>query len=291
MKIEIVSKSTEILGEGPTWDSRTGRIYWIDIKGQLFRYYDTSNGEINTIKTDGMISSIVPSKSGKMYATIGHGLYSIDPGTGKETLLAEIEKGIKNNRFNDGKVDPYGNYWAGTMDMDEKNPTGSLYVYMKNGKMKNVLTSLTISNGLAWDVKKIKFYHIDTPTKKVNAYAYDDKCELKYMNVAVDFKNEEGFPDGMNIDSEGKLWIAHWAGHRISRWDPDSKKKIDEVILPAKNITSCVFGGKNLDKLYVTSAKLTENQDPDPDDLGGSLFVIDTGIKGSETYQFDDSNL
>ncbi len=287
--IEIISKQTEILGEGPTWDKRNNRVYWVDIKGHLFRSYELSSGRIETVKTDGMVSSLVPSISGKMYATIGHRFTSIDTSTGKEKVLAETETSLENNRFNDGKVDPYGNYWAGTMDMNEKEPVASLYVYTKSGELRKVLGGQTISNGLAWDTNSMTFYHIDTPTRKVRSFTYNEKCELTNEKIAVDFSTEVGFPDGMNIDAEGRIWVAHWGGHRISRWNPSNGKKLNEIIFPATNVTSCVFGGKNMTELFVSSAKLTDNQPRDPNDLGGSIFRVDTGIKGVETFYYDDS--
>ena len=288
-EIEIISRQTEILGEGPTWDSRNGKVYWVDIKGQLFRSYDFANKNIKTIKTDGMVSSLVPSKSGKMYATIGHRFSSIDPENGNETILAETEVSVITNRFNDGKVDPYGNYWAGTMDMNEKEPVASLYVFKKTGELKKVLSGQTISNGLAWDTENRIFYHIDTPTRKVRSFTYNENCELSHEKVAVDFSTEMGFPDGMNIDKEGMIWVAHWGGHRVSRWNPSTGKKLSEIIFPATNVTSCVFGGKNLTELFVSSAKLVENQARNPGDMGGSIFRAETGIKGVETFHFDDS--
>jgi sugar lactone lactonase YvrE len=291
VEIEVVSKQTEILGEGPTWEKRTGRVYWVDIKGKLFRFYNISTGEIETRNASGMISSIVPSRSGKVYATIDHKFVAIDPETGFERVLTETETDIKNNRFNDGKVDPYGNYWAGTMDMNENEPVASLYVFTSDGKLRKVMDGQTISNGLAWDVNRKVFYHIDTPTRKVMAYNYDEDCNLTDGRVAVDFMDEMGFPDGMNMDVEGNIWVAHWGGHRISRWNPETGKKLDEIIFPATNITSCVFGGRNSDELYVTSAKLTQNQPHDPKGIGGSLFRVRVEIKGVETYHFDDSKL
>lgn len=285
---EIISEKTEVLGEGPTWDSKLKRLYWIDIKGMKYSFLDDGGNHKKTIKTSGMISSIVPSKSGKMYATMGHGYYRIDINNGTEELLGEVEREFPNNRFNDGKVDPFGNYWAGTMDMQEKNPTGNLYVMTYDGQIKKVLTGFTISNGLAWDTEKLKFYHIDTPTKKVMCYDYDEKLSLKNPKVAVNMGNEVGFPDGMNIDCDGNIWVASWAGNHISRWNPDTGKKLETISLPATNITSCVFGGRDSKTLYVSSAKLTDTQERNDADMGGSIFKINTEVNGTETYQYKD---
>lgn len=285
---EIVTERTEILGEGPTWDSRNQTVYWIDIKGMHFSSLRLGGKNIETLKTKGMISSLVPSRSGKLYATIGHGYYRINPTNGDEELLGEVEKDISSNRFNDGKVDPFGNYWAGTMDMNEKSPAGALYVYTHEGDLKKVLNHFTISNGLSWNYEKKKFYHIDTPTRKVMVYDFDENCHLTNGKVAVDMGHEDGFPDGMNMDSKGMLWVCHWAGHQVSQWNPDTGKKLQSIKLPATNVTSCVFGGKDLDQLFVSSAKLTDAQAPNVSDMGGSVFRLKADVSGVETYKFKD---
>jgi sugar lactone lactonase YvrE len=288
MDYSIISKCSEILGEGTTWDKKNGLLYWVDIKGKLFRRYNLSTGSIETFKTSGMISSLVLSKSGKIYGSMNHGIYEIDEKTGKESLLVETETEYPNNRFNDGKIDPFGNYWVGTMDMNEKSQSGGLYLYTKDKKFTKVLPKFTISNGLTWDLGRMKFYHIDTPTRKVLSYDFNEKNQLSNPKVVVDFRNDVGFPDGMNIDEDGMLWVCHWGGHKVSRWNPVTGTKLDEIVLPATNVTCCVFGGNNFDNLFISTAKLTANQPKDEKDLGGSIFQIKMNIKGRETYYFDD---
>lgn len=286
--IEVISRQNDILGEGPMWDKKYNRLYWVDIIGRSLKYYDVSGGQIITKRMSGPISSVAQSKSGKLYITMGHGFYSIDSFSNNVKLLYEIEVDVKDNRFNDGKVDPYGNYWAGTMDINQKDATGSLYVFHRNGKIIRILEDLTVSNGLSWNLKEMKFYHIDSPTRKIRVFDYIRDGGISNGKVSIDFRDQKGVPDGMTIDDEGMLWIAHWGGSRISRWDPTQGKKIDEIQLPALNITSCTFGGKDLDELYVTSRTLTEAQKREDKDIGGSLFCIRTGVRGVETQCFDD---
>ena len=193
----------------------------------------------------------------------------------------EGERDERSTRFNDGKADPMGNYVAGTMDMMGKRPFGSLYVL--SGKIvRRILGNLTISNGIAWDTRRRIFYHIDTPQRKVNAFSYDDRMNIEKIGVAVDFKDEPGNPDGMTIDSDGNIWVAHWGGNRISVFNPENRKKIDEIKFPAQNITSCVFAGDSLHDLYVSSA-----QSGKQGDLGGSFFKVETEYLGSKTFKFN----
>ncbi|CAC11786.1 conserved hypothetical protein [Thermoplasma acidophilum] len=279
MEPEILFRKIDDLGEGPTYDERRKRVYWVDIRGKKFHYLSLENSEMKTFQSIGMISSIVPTDRDLMAATVDHGLYLIDD-AGKHTLLTEVEKDQKSTRFNDGKADPFGNYVAGTMDLEEKRPIGSLYV-LTGKTIRRILENLTISNGIAWNTKKKVFYHIDTPKRRVDAYSYDGKMNIERLGTAVDFRNEVGNPDGMTIDADGNLWVAHWGGNRITIHDPERQKKIDEIIFPAQNITSCVFAGNGLRDLYVSSAS-----NGNPDDMGGSLFVVHTDYAGSKTFTF-----
>ncbi|MGC8609627.1 MAG: SMP-30/gluconolactonase/LRE family protein [Thermoplasmata archaeon] len=284
MEPEILYKKMDDLGEGPTYDERRNRVYWIDIRGKKFHYLDLGNGGMETFASIGMISSIVPTNGDMMAATVDHGFYLIDE-KGKHTLITGVERNQKSTRFNDGKADPYGNYVAGSMDLEEKRPIGSLYV-LSGKTTKVLLKNLTISNGIAWDTKKMIFYHIDTPQRRVDAYSYDKNMDIKKIGVAADFKGETGNPDGMTIDADGNIWVAHWGGNRISVFNPENQKKIDEIKFPAQNITSCVFAGDGLRDLYVSSAS-----NGNTDDLGGSLFKVKTDYEGSKTFVFKISGL
>ncbi|GGM78840.1 gluconolaconase [Thermogymnomonas acidicola] len=279
MEPEVLFRKVDVLGEGSTYDERRRRVYWVDIKGRKFHYLSLGASEMRTFQSKGMISSIVPTTGEEMAATVDHGLYLIDE-SGGHRLLLEVEKDQGATRFNDGKADPFGNYVAGTMDLEERRPIGSLYV-ISGSTARRILSGLVISNGIAWDTGRRVFYHIDTPRRKVDAYSYDSSMNIEWLGTAVDFRNENGNPDGMTIDADGNLWVAHWGGSRVSVHDPERKRKVDEIVFPAKNITSCVFAGDGLSDLYVTSASSNE-----PGDMGGSLFVVHTDYEGSRTFRF-----
>ena len=155
-----------------------------------------------------------------------------------------------------------------------------------NLKTEKKISEVTNSNGLAWSPDESIFYYIDTPTLKVRAYDYDAETGIiTNPRDVIHFPEEEGFPDGMTIDEEGMLWIAHFSGAKVSRWDPNSGRKLSSISVPAKHVTSCTFGGPDLDELYITTAKL-DDTDMDEFPHAGGLFRIKTGIKGMPAFRF-----
>ena len=143
---------------------------------------------------------------------------------------------------------------------------------------------------MAWSIDHKTFYYIDTSTFKVVAYRYDKKNgQILNKQSVIEIPREDGYPDGMTIDSEGMLWIAHWDGWQITRWNPDSGEKLHHIRLPAARITSCVFGGETLEDLYITSAKAGLSKDELKNQpLAGSLFTIyNSGYRGVASFEFE----
>lgn len=274
---EVIFRSMDNLGEGPLYDDRLDDLYWVDINNRKFHRYNLEREDLITFSMPGQISSLALGKQDLLYATLGHSIFSIRR-DGKNTEVARLPLKPE-ERFNDGKAGPMGVYVAGTMDKNEISPIGSLYTY--DGKIfKKILSDLKISNGLAWDLKREIFYHIDSPGKVVNAYSYTADMDLEHLGVAADLRDENGVPDGMCISEDGVIFVAQWGGGKLSVWDPQAQKKLEEVIFPAKNITSCCFGGSDNSKLFVTSA----SEGP-YDNYGGSLFSIDTDFKGGKQFR------
>lgn len=269
-----VAPSVDNLAEGPSWDAKRGRIYWVDIPARRYRYMDLESRKISTVATKDIITSLYPDKNGGFMGTTNDSFIKMDPESNSISKIASIDIPTGKVRFNDGKCDSYGNYWAGTMDIKGKERIGKLYSLNSNGKISILLEDLTISNGLCWDTDRKLFYHVDTPTRKVSVYDYSPgTMEIWNRRTAVDFGNLEGNPDGMAIDSQGKLWVAHWGGSCISKWDPQTGKLVKSMEIPAKNVTSCAFGGFEMDRLFITTARNSvENHGGD---MGGSLFELD----------------
>lgn len=269
-----VAPSVDNLAEGPSWDAKRGRIYWVDIPARRYHYMDLESRKISTVATKDIITSLYPDKNGGFMGTTNDSFIKMDPESNSISKIASIDIPTGKVRFNDGKCDSYGNYWAGTMDIKGKERIGKLYSLNSNGKISILLEDLTISNGLCWDTDRKLFYHVDTPTRKVSVYDYSPgTMEIWNRRTAVDFGNLEGNPDGMAIDSQGKLWVAHWGGSCISKWDPQTGKLVKSIEIPAKNVTSCAFGGFEMDRLFITTARNSvENHGGD---MGGSLFELD----------------
>ena len=278
-KPEVLFMALDLLGEGPVYDPRQDELYWVDIKGKRYHRFNLKSEELKTFSVPGQISSIALGKAERIYATMEHAIYSISrDGTPVTmgTLPLEPEE-----RFNDGKAAPMGYYVAGTMDMNETHPIGSLYSFDGKG-FRKIAENMTISNGLAWDEGRRIFYHIDTPRRRVDAYSYTEDMELTHLGIAADISSEEGVPDGMCISEDGTIFVSHWGGGKVSIWDPQTKRKLDEIRFPAKNITCCTFGGKENHRLFVTSA----SAGPD-DSSGGSLYSVDTEFRGGKQFRLN----
>ncbi|MCY0859989.1 MAG: SMP-30/gluconolactonase/LRE family protein, partial [Sulfolobaceae archaeon] len=272
----------------PVYDDLTNRLYWIDILGKKLIYLDISTGVETIIETPDMISSLCVIDEKRVIATIMHSFYIIDIEKKKFEKIAEVKEEKQNTRFNDGKCDPLGRYWAGTMDMKEKEPIGALYKLDLDKKIYKILEGLTISNGLAWSLDNKKLYLIDSPPKKVYQMDFNlEKGTVENRRVALDLTQEQGVPDGMTIDEEGMLWIAHHGGGKVTRWDPEKGKKLEEIKLPVTYVTSVTFGGTDLKDLYIT----TRSHDPQTgglvnEPLAGKLFRERVGIRGAKLYRF-----
>lgn len=280
--MELLYEIKATLGEGPVWDARTETLYWIDIFNK--RIY--ANGDV-FLEADETIGCLSVRKSGGLIFTQRFSFWTCESDSSNLTLLSSLADEPANNRFNDGKCDPHGRFLAGTMDMGEKDPNGSLYSF--DGKVVTKLWSnVTISNGLAWSPDHKTLYYIDTPTHEVKAFDYHlESGTVANMRVVVALPKPLGFPDGMTSDLQGNLWIAMWGGAQITKWNPGTGQLLERIPVPAKNVSSCVFGGKNMNELYITSARagLDEeilNEYP----LTGSVFRLETNVEGMPAFEF-----
>jgi sugar lactone lactonase YvrE len=174
------------------------------------------------------------------------------------------------------------------MDDAEKEASGSLYSYSPGGKLKTLLNGLRISNGLTWSPDRQTFYFIDTPTSLVMAYDYDQGSGgIARGRPVVRIPDAMGWPDGMTSDSEGMLWVAHWGGAQVTRWDPTSSRMIAAFPVPALNVSSCTFGGEKLQELYITTARKGMNAEQLVEHpLAGGLFRLETTVPGTPTFRF-----
>ncbi|WP_332633391.1 SMP-30/gluconolactonase/LRE family protein [Halalkalibacter flavus] len=289
-QVEIAVPAKATLGEGPHWDHENERLYWVDILEKKLHIYEPQKSENRTITFEQYIGAVVGSKSGDLLLAMKNGIYRYNIQSGQLTFLTNPEGELPNNRFNDGKCDPAGRFWAGTMSLEEETHAGSLYRFQPSGDIKKVISPVTISNGLAWSPDHKYMYYIDTPTHEVQMYNYNKETgDISHAKTAVTIPDGNGYPDGMTIDQEGMIWVAHWGGSKVTRWNPHSGNLLDEIAVPAKNVTSCTFGGKNLDELYITTARkgMVESDFHSYPD-SGHLFKVKTNVKGIPAYLFED---
>lgn len=285
---ELVLDIKNTLGEGPHWDHNQKILYWVDILKKRLYQYQQSERKYIYHQFEQYIGSAVPSGSGTMIMAMQNGIYEYELETRKLTKITDPEEDKENNRFNDGKCDPAGRFWAGTMDLDAKKGSGTLYRLDRNGNIDPMVSQVSISNGLAWSPDKKYMYFIDTPTNQVAIYHYEDQTgDISFYKVGVKIPTEMGSPDGMTIDNEGMIWVALWGGAKVTRWNPFSGELLEEVHVPAINVTSCTFGGENLDELYITTA----NTDMSKGDLerypnAGGLFMVKTNAKGMTANRY-----
>ncbi|MBS1500486.1 MAG: SMP-30/gluconolactonase/LRE family protein [Bacteroidetes bacterium] len=288
--LEVVVPHRCLVGEGPVWDTRRQAICWLDIVDGEIHEYIPGQGTFRTIRVGQMIGSFAVRKNGGFIGGLKKGIGFIDRETGKTDVFASPEHDQPDNRFNEGKCDPEGRFWAGTMAHSFEEGKGSLYLVHKDKTITRQIPGITISNGLAWSADHQIMYYIDTPTWQVAAFRYDPASgDISDKRIAIQIPEEDGWPDGMTIDTEGMLWIAHWDGWQVTRWDPLTGEKLLTISIPAAKVSSCTFGGEQFEDLYITTARigLTENQLKDQP-LAGSLFVWrNCGYKGLAAFEFD----
>ncbi len=281
MDVQVYWSGKHELGEGPIWNTREQKLYWVDIFAKNIHCMDyaTEKHQQWTMPSD--VGCIGFKESGGLIAALIDGIYSLDTTTGQVSTLAELIVGRDDIRFNDGSVDPGGRFWAGTMDLTENEGKGALYRYDADGSVHLMTEGLVVSNGIGFSPDKKTLYHSDSGTGKISQYDFDlETGTISHHQLFVEIPTEAGVCDGMCVDSEGFLWVAHWNGWRITRFNPDGQ--IDKIIkMPVARPTSCCFGGPELNKLFISSARfeLTAeelNQQPN----AGNIFVIDVDIKG-----------
>ncbi len=289
MRIEVLVDVKTTLGEGPLWDVDEQRLYWIDsFDGRVFRA--TADGrEVRAWDVPQKIGSLCLRRDGGAIVSLQRGFHALDFKTGEVTPIHDPEPDLAQNRLNDGKVDRQGRFVAGSMDTMEEGPNGSLYRLDPDLSLHTLDRDIICSNGPCWSPDGRTFYFADTWSGEIWAYDYDTATGAvsNRRTFAVVDRTGGGAADGSTVDAEGYLWNALVYDGKLVRYAPDGS--VDRVIeMPVKKVTSVMFGGPDLDVLYVTSmAKPPLPRFPDDGPLRGSLFAIhDLGIRGLPEMRF-----
>ncbi len=286
VNIDCILDAKAEVGEGPAWDASTGSLLWVDILRCEVHQYDPVASSDRVIRLPDYVGAVVPRRRGGMVVAMRGGFHYLNPETESIELLAEVETDQPTHRFNDGKCDPSGRFWAGTMELNENRPNGVLYCLEPDLRVRATVHGVTISNGLGWSPDQRTMYYIDTPTKVVSAFDYDPATGALTRRRSV-LRIEHGFPDGMAVDSEGMVWVAHWGGYRISRWNPDSGTLLEEFPVPTAQVSSLAFGGPDWRQIYITTAARglsTAQREQEP--LAGGIFTMQSPVPGLPTQEF-----
>ncbi len=274
------------LGEGPCWDAETGLLYWVDISGHRLHRFDPASGRCDTHHAETFVTFVVLDRRGGLIVGLGGAIHAMQFGAPGTRAVFEPAMHAE-NRFNDGKCDPRGRLWAGTMHREasrDREATGALYRVGDHG-LERVEQDIGISNGLGWNAAGTRMYHADTFRGIVWVYDYDlETGGVANRRVFAEVPIDLGVPDGLSVDSQGRVLVAIWRGARINIYGP-AGDLVDAIPLPVPCPTSCCFGGADLQTLYITTAQSQSN--PTETDTAGCLFQCRLDIPGIAATRMD----
>lgn len=288
MKYEAISlhkffyKIDAELGEGLIWDAKNELLYWVDIEEKCVYCYDYKSKTCQKIDVGNRVGTIVPITQNIVLVALENGLASDTTKHQLTYILKTPHLIAAQMRFNDGKCDAFGRFWVGTMPLQGKEKAAKLYMLENNKTLTPILSSTSISNGLAWSLDNKTMYYIDTPTLCVMAFDYDVLTgKISDGKKIIDIPKSLCYPDRMTMDEDGKFWIALWDGFAVARFNPLTGKLLCKITVPAPKITSCCFGGENLDELFISTARCDMDVKVlEKYPVSGSIFNVKTGYKG-----------
>ncbi|MDO9546135.1 MAG: SMP-30/gluconolactonase/LRE family protein [Pelolinea sp.] len=280
-----VYPSQNILGEGPIWSTKEQVIYWVDIDGMKIQRYFPATNKYEAFSMPIKVTLLAFRKSGGFICGTENGFYFWDPYTQNMEFITHPESGKKEARFNDGKVDRKGRLWAGTMTA--QGATSSLYRMEADLSVETMLSNVTISNGIGWSPDNSIMYYVDSLRYLISAFDYDLAAgTISNQRPFVQLTAEVGVPDGLTVDSKGYVWVAIYDGWKVMRYD-QSGKTAAEIKMPVSRPSSCAFGGKELDELYITSiSEGLSEEDKTKEPMAGDLFMVKTNVKGIAEPEF-----
>jgi L-arabinonolactonase len=286
--IECVVDAKAALGEGPLWDPRDRVLWWLDIKGHAIHRFDPAAREDRTWKTPEDIGCLAVRERGGLVVAMRSGLYFFDPGSGCFDAILDPEGDRTENRFNDGKPDRQGRFWPGSMyEGDSPRPSAGLYRLAPDLSCRRMVSGITCSNGLAWSPDSKVMYYADSLAQRVWAWDFDPATgEIDNRRSFIDTKPFGSNPDGATVDIEGAYWLTLPEADKVARFDPDGKA-MRVIDMPVHHPTCAMFGGADLDVLYITTATMFRSPaELAKKPLTGGLFAMDVGVKGLPEAHF-----
>lgn len=268
-----------VLGEGPVWVEGEQALYWVDIpEKRVFRW--SEGGGTRTLDSPAHICSLAPRAGGGFIGAGYDGFLAFDFEDGRVDPLADPEPERESNRFNDGKVDREGRFWAGTMDRHERQASGALYRLDPDLAWTRVDDGYRVTNGPAFSLDGRTMYHTDSALQRIYAFDLAGDGGASNRRLFAQFREGEGYPDGMAVDSEDCLWVAFWDGWCVRRLSPRGER-LAEIRLPVQRPTSCAFGGAGYGRLFITSASRgLDSNSLEAQPQAGGLFTVSPGVQG-----------
>ncbi|MGX9220713.1 SMP-30/gluconolactonase/LRE family protein [Massilia varians] len=292
-KFEVVHDAPMLVGEAATWHEVESALYWVDINGYTVNRVHPASGKYSYWKMGSEPSALAVDGDNNLIVSLRSGLICLNTTSGKETPIADAPYDTSIVRFNDGRVDPAGRFWIGTMYEPRDKPAAEMYV-LERGQLRRAWAGgMTNSNGLAWSLDGSTMFHADTTTHRIDCYDYDPATgthsnarTIKTFSTDKSAADYSGRPDGATIDSEGAYWVAMFEGGRVLRISP-SGEILREIALPLRCPTSLAFGGPDLRTLYITSAshgRSAEELARYP--LSGKVLSIRVDVAGREEPEY-----
>ncbi len=274
------------LGEGPVWDDRSNRLIWVNIIGQSVHFFDPGTGADRSVDVPGTPGIAIPRQSDGLVLAIGHGFGFLTE-SGDYEPIVELRQGDVVARMNDGNCDSAGRFWAGTTGFNAEPGAGALYRLDPDLSVTRVLDTVTESNGIDWSPDDRLMYYVDSMERRVDVFDFDlDDGAISDRRPFAAIDDSEVLPDGLTVDAEGYVWVACWGGAAVRRFAPDGSLA-GGVAVPTPNITSHAFGGPDLSRMFITSARegLSDEQLA-ADSAAGALFVCEPGVSGRPQRTF-----
>ena len=282
MKVDSLFASKCILGESPLWHAERKCCYWVDIERGVLYEYNWLFKTVRTWKFNKRLGLVREGKNNQLILALDAGIARFNLETEQLSPILEIESPASGNRCNDGSCDRLGRLWIGTMHLQHKKGAGALYMVDTNSEAQKKISNTSISNGITWSLDNKQMFYVDSPTQVIQSFIFHEQSgEIIFEKNVIEVPPELGTPDGMSIDEEGMLWIAHWGGFGVYRWNPHNGKLLDKIELPVPQVTSCTFAGENLDYLIITSARENlKEEELKKYPESGNVFVVKTAVKG-----------
>lgn len=278
MTPKSIYAANDLLGEGPVWHVEEQALYWVDILNKRLQRFDPTTSRYDDWLLPSEIGSFAFCKSGEVLAALKTGFAFFDLATNSIEYTVDPEEDKPLNRFNDGKCDRQGRFWAGSIG-DGNEASAAFYRLDAPSSYTTIRNNVIVSNGLAWSPDNSTMYYTDSGTQTIYAFDFDAVSGI-LSNERIFAKVEDGFPDGLTIDTEGCIWSAVWDGWRVDNYAPDGTL-LNQISMPVQRPTSCMFGGKDLNELFITSASVDLSEEElakQPE--AGHVFSIETESRG-----------